>query len=129
MNFNFERTMEFEKFWKLYPRKVAKHSAKKCWDRLSKKDISIIDRVINGHISRWEEKELKFVPHARTWLNQKRFEDELEPLEKKQISLSVKKDYEKMDRLKNQWKEAEKEVATEDEIKDALGSFLKKKKV
>tara|TARA_Y100001973_G_C5154638_1_gene310039 strand:- start:527 stop:916 length:390 start_codon:yes stop_codon:yes gene_type:complete len=128
MEFNFERVMKFEEFWKLYPRKVAKYSAKKCWDKLSKKDISIIEKVIDGHLKVWQEKELQFVPHARTWLNQKRYEDELEPLNKKQPSINAIKDYKKMDKLKLQWKEAEKEVATEDEIKDALGSFFKKRK-
>lgn len=120
--------MKFEEFWKLYPRKVAKYSAKKCWDRLNKKDIDLIEKVINAHVLRWQEKEIQFIPHARTWLNQKRFEDELEPLDKKQTSFNTIKDYEKMDKLKAQWKKAEKEVATEDEIKDALGTFLGKRK-
>ena len=71
---------KFNKFWTYYPRKVAKVAAQRSWKRLKVKDINDIFSVYKEHLVRWKYKDIQFVPHASTWLNQKRWEDELEPL-------------------------------------------------
>ena len=110
---------KFDKFWKLYPRKVSKFSAKRTWNRLKNEEIEEIFKVMSGHIIRWREKEIKYVPHPSTWLNQKRWEDELEPIPKKETSAD-----EIMERKAEEFRlkmiEAEKNMATSEEIKEAL---------
>jgi uncharacterized protein YdaU (DUF1376 family) len=67
----------FELFWKQYPRKIAKPNALKAWlkikpnDQLSQK---MIDAVKQQKLS---DREIQFVPHAATWLNGRRWEDEI----------------------------------------------------
>ena len=112
--------MDFDDFWKLYPRKVAKFVARKSWKRLTKKEIKTITNVISEHKLRWKDKELQYIPHASTWLNQKRFDDELEPLPKKEMTIGQKEEI-RMENLKKEWEEAEKNVATQEEIRAALG--------
>ena len=116
--------MQFEDFWKLYPRKVAKLVAKRIWGRLSIKDRNIIFIMLPQHLLRWKDKELQYIPHASTWLNQRRFEDELEPLPKKELT-SGEKEQIKMNHLKKEWEEAEKNAASPEEIKAALGLHKK----
>jgi len=115
---------KFNKFWSLYPRKVAKIVAERRWKKLSKKDIDEIFKIYHEHLLRWRYKDIQYVPHPATWLNQRRWEDELGPLPDK--NLSVYKDIEKktMD-LKSRMKTAETEAASEEEIKKLLS--LKKK--
>lgn len=72
---------QFEAFWKLYPRKVAKAAARKVWVRLVKTD-TLAKRVTNAMVKHagfyeWLSKEPQFIPHAATWLSQQRWEDEL----------------------------------------------------
>ena len=75
---------------------------------------------MSGHIIRWREKEIKYVPHPSTWLNQKRWEDELEPLPKKELSSDEYYD-KKAREFRKQMQEAEKHAATTEEIKEVLG--------
>ena len=75
-----ENSLEgFEEFWSRYPRKVAKPAAKKAWQRLSPKEQlkSKIFSAIDDHknTDQWRE---GFIPHPATWINQKRWEDEVD---------------------------------------------------
>ncbi len=74
---------QFEEFWKLYPRKVAKANAKKSWLRLVKTDsqAQVVTKALRTQIAAqdWLSKDIQFIPHAATWLNQQRWEDEVEP--------------------------------------------------
>ena len=81
----------FEQFWQLYPRKIAKRAAQKAFDRLTKQEQFDAVEAIEQHLAYWKLKgtEMDFIPHASTWLNQGRFEDELDmtPKELKRPSL------------------------------------------
>jgi hypothetical protein len=70
----------FEDFWKLYPRKVSKRTAEASWKRLNKLEQELALEAIQQHIQYWSLKETasEFIPHASTWLNQGRWEDELD---------------------------------------------------
>ncbi len=72
----------FAAFWSVYPRKVAKDNARKKFAAVVAKgaDASAIVTAAETQAKQWhrERKELQFVPHAATWLNQRRFEDEPE---------------------------------------------------
>ena len=71
----------FEAFWKAYPRKVGKDNARKAWGKL-KVDKELHERIMDGlrrsiqfdHTFR----DVEYTPHASTWLNGKRWEDEHE---------------------------------------------------
>lgn len=70
----------FEEFWQLYPRKVAKKDARKMWARLSESQKTIALQALPLHVKVWnaEGREPHQIPHAATWINGERFEDELE---------------------------------------------------
>lgn len=63
----------FDQFWTLYPRKTSKQSASKAFAKLKDEDqqkaISNIGRL-------YSQTPVQFVPHAATYLNQARWEDE-----------------------------------------------------
>jgi hypothetical protein len=70
----------FEEFWKHYPRKVSKKIAQQEWNRLTPMEQTKCLEVIHTHIKYWQatNTEPQFIPHARTWIHQGRFDDELE---------------------------------------------------
>ena len=70
---------DFESFWKLYPRKTAKSEALKSWGKLNPDQpmIELITAGLANHITceSWLADDGKYIPHASTWLNQKRWQD------------------------------------------------------
>jgi hypothetical protein len=74
----------FTQFWTLYPRKVGKRVAQKSWQRLTAQEQSDVLEALPNHIKYWKLKntETDFIPHPATWLNQGRWEDELDMTEK-----------------------------------------------
>jgi hypothetical protein len=74
-------TEGFDKFWKAYPRRVAKPDAIKAWKRLSLTAVDV-DKVLAGldewkGSDQWERDNGRYVPHPATFLNQRRWEDEV----------------------------------------------------
>jgi len=76
-------TQEFEDFWSSYPRKEGKAPAFKAWKRLSARDRSAaaadVPKRTTCH-SQWLKDNGQFIPHAATYLNQRRWEDEIQPI-------------------------------------------------
>jgi hypothetical protein len=70
----------FARFWQAYPRKVSKQEARRAFIKL-KPTEAFTDMLINAVIAQkkwdkgWQE-DVRFIPHASTWLNQARWEDE-----------------------------------------------------
>lgn len=68
----------FAKFWSIYPSKVAKVAAARAWRRLKPGkalQAHLLDALELHKVSdQWQR---GFVPHPATWLNQRRWEDEL----------------------------------------------------
>ena len=73
---------EFEQFWKIYPRKVAKGEARKAWLTTSSIRPSIADLIKAVYAARaskqWLKDDGEYVPHPATWLRQERLEDQHE---------------------------------------------------
>jgi len=73
---------EFERFWKAYPRKVAKADARKAWMQTARvrPDLQTILKAIQaaGATDQWMRSGGSFIPHASTWLRGERWEDEHE---------------------------------------------------
>lgn len=71
----------FESFWSAYPRKTAKDAALKAYARAAPDEAlqAVILSAINRHKSsdQWQRDSGQFVPHASTWLNGRRWADEV----------------------------------------------------
>ena len=69
----------FERFWKIYPRKKVKHAAWLVWKKTVTPFIErdVIDALQAQVDARLFSDDEKYVPHARTWLNQRRWTDEV----------------------------------------------------
>ena len=69
-------TQDFELFWESYPNKTAKHVALIAWTKTKPPVIDVM------HALDWQKKQQqwlnengKYIPHAATYLNQRRWED------------------------------------------------------
>lgn len=79
-----EYTPGFLRFWGVYPRKIKKAEAFKVWTRdgledLEERIIDVVEQYLES--SQWTENEGRFIPHPSTFLNQRRYEDEIAPPE------------------------------------------------
>jgi len=73
----------FPKFWKLYPNKKGKAAAEKAWKKLKVTD-DLFNLIAQGLARQcvspaWTKDDGQFIPHPATWLNGKRWEDEVKP--------------------------------------------------
>jgi len=74
----------FRRFWGAYPKKVAKVDARKAWAKLHP-DADLAERIIAGVESyaateQWQREGRRYVPNPATFLNKRRWEDEVEPV-------------------------------------------------
>lgn len=69
--------MTFDDFWALYPRRVAKKAARKAWEKLSADQQRQAFEALPDHARMFSNRAMEHVPHAATWLNGERWEDEI----------------------------------------------------
>ena len=71
---------DFDDFWALYPRRVARLHARNVWQRMAAADRRAALEAIPRQAAAWfaEGREPRYIPHAGTWLNGRRWEDEFE---------------------------------------------------
>ena len=74
-------SVAFDRFWAIYPRKVGKSAAEKAWAKI-KVTADLFDLMAASLAAwtlstDWTKDGGQFIPHASTWLNGKRWEDEL----------------------------------------------------
>lgn len=70
----------FEQFWKEYPKRVGKGAAWKSWQRMSPVPPfeSILSAIQKHRTSdQWKKDGGQFIPHPATWINQRRWEDDM----------------------------------------------------
>lgn len=76
----------FERFWAAYPKKTAKQQAFKAWQRLKPDEglLSVILTSLERHKKsvQWTKDGGRFIPYPATWLNGRRWEDELQEVNK-----------------------------------------------
>lgn len=74
---------KFVTFWDAYPRKVSKDAAQKAFEKLSPDDdlfYNILQAIQKQKQSeQWQEDGGQYIPYPATWLNQKRWQDEVKP--------------------------------------------------
>ena len=70
----------FKIFWQCYPRTVGKRAASLAWKRMVQPlfEGDVIDALQQQVAAGMFGTDAQFIPHARTWLNQMRWEDEIE---------------------------------------------------
>ena len=70
----------FEAWYEMYPRKVAKKVAQKSWARLTELEKRKAMESLPNHVKYWRitETEKEYIPHPATWLNQGRYDDEID---------------------------------------------------
>lgn len=72
----------FDLFWSTFPRKIGKGAAELTWKKL-KPDATLQACIIQAvkaqcKSEQWRRDQGQFIPHPATWLNGKRWEDEVE---------------------------------------------------
>ncbi len=71
----------FSEFWKIYPKRKGKEYARKAWWKLKPDNqlcLLIFDAVEKQQKSEeWQKDGGKYIPHPATWLNGRRWEDEI----------------------------------------------------
>lgn len=108
----------FDAFWDAYPRKAAKKAAEDSYRKLSPDDRNAALSGLDP-FKRWlreNEVEIEFVPHAATWLNNRRWEDELDLQKESSSHMFTSKDVEAATKAKaeaDRWAEAQQQVARE----------------
>ena len=83
----------FNQFWTAYPKRVAKQSAVKAFEKL-KPDEKLLEAMLKAIESQkeskqWEKDGGAFIPYPATWLNQRRWEDELPQVETDNVFLQM----------------------------------------
>ena len=72
------RGAEFEQFWSVYPRKEGKQKARAAFEKVTVSlDILLSALESQKKSSQWTKDSGQFIPHAATWLNGKRWEDQM----------------------------------------------------
>jgi hypothetical protein len=75
-----DRSQDFEAFWKQYPRKDCKQDAQAAWKKLSDNERRLaFEDVPKRAAANWAGREREKLPHAATYLNQKRWIDDIQP--------------------------------------------------
>ena len=69
-----------EEFWKVYPRRIGKKAALEALDRIRRSGVVPRDKFMEGvwrYADYAKTKNIKYIKHPKTWLNQGCWEDEL----------------------------------------------------
>ena len=70
----------FEQFWKFYPRRIARKAA---WNALYKVmrnrevEFDKLIQAVQNFAAHVRGKDVQYIPHPATWINQGRWDDEL----------------------------------------------------
>ena len=70
---------DFEVFWKAYPKKVGKGAAQKSFEKIDPSLYLAILAAIEAQkkCAQWQRDGGQYIPYPATWLNQRRWEDEI----------------------------------------------------
>jgi len=86
----------FSVFYSLYPNKTAKAEAIKAWNKINLTDelfeLIISKLELYKKTDQWEKDNGKFIPMPSTWINQKRWEDEITLHQQKPMRLGMKRE-------------------------------------
>ena len=95
------REARFDRFWALYPRKTAKQEAEKAFKRVDPDDelletmIAAVEKQKKSE--QWTRDGGQYIPHPATWLNQKRWTDEMPDSHKQTLKVVNAAKYDQRD--------------------------------
>ena len=91
-NITFNNNDHFDAFWSAYPVKKGKLAARKAWDKLTLSDdvVKLIAENMKARMDAGEWEDKQYIPHPATFLNGRRWEDEVTPA-KKLIGVKMKR--------------------------------------
>lgn len=73
-----QKDAEFEAFWDAYPRHEGKQKARTAFEKVEEPIETLLDAIAQHKRSaQWVKDGGQFIPHPATWLNGKRWEDQL----------------------------------------------------
>ena len=76
---NKEYSDKFEEFWKEYPKKVGKREANRAFKKVTVPVETLLEAIRQQKRSAmWTKENGRFIPNPATWLNQGRWEDQVE---------------------------------------------------
>lgn len=79
--------MNFDDFYRAYPRKIAKADAMRAWAKMTPDQQRQAIEVLPNHCRYWNATTTKeYIPYPATWLNAQRWEDEIEMPEVKAVA-------------------------------------------
>lgn len=83
----------FAEFWHAYPRKEAKQNAIRAWAKL-RPDVELQATIAAGLLAQcnteqWRKDGGKFIPHAATWINGKRWQDAATQMQPQKREFSI----------------------------------------
>ena len=80
-----KRNVLFEKFYQAYPKKKARPDAEKAWKKINPDEDLLNKMLISIEKSKnsddWVRDDGKYIPFPATWLNKRRWEDEIKEIE------------------------------------------------
>lgn len=80
-NITVNSIVDFDSFWKLYPRKAGKKTASDKWNKIkpTPEVMAMIEENVTQRLAtgEWDVNNQSFILHASTYLNQARWEDEV----------------------------------------------------
>lgn len=111
----------FDCFYKKYPRKVGKQHALKAFSKLSEKDKELSVSAIDKHVVEWRKSEtlVEHIPHPASWLNGKRWEDDLSAVDLGE-DIKARNMARRSEERKKQMEEVAKNAATPEEVRTIL---------
>ena len=84
----------FDSFWDIYPKKRARKAAEKAWKKLKPDELlyrTIVDSLAKWkQTDEWQKADGQYIPYASTWLNGRRWEDEIPDKKPEQAPIPVK---------------------------------------
>jgi len=100
----------FNDLWKVYPKKTAKADAEKAFLKLNP-DKKVFDEILTAlekqkQLEQWQKENGKYIPHLSTWLNKRRFEDELPEIDGSGIVQTQDCDPQEAERLRLEMQKA-----------------------
>ena len=83
----------FDEFWPNYPNKKKKQRAKTVWKRLGP-DSALLSKIMtalakNMKNDDWNKDDGQYIPHPSTWLNDRRWDDEIPEPQKKRTGVAI----------------------------------------
>ena len=129
---NIKSIPNFDIFWLKYPNKKSKKKAQQIWK--SKKLESKFNEIISGldryiKSDSWNSDGGAYIPHPTTFLNQERWLDDIKVKAPQLTPEDIREINEKKEnrRLQSEWIKSEKNQASQEDIKNILGKWVKGK--